>query len=251
MNRQVLPSMVLSVLIVCFFAVVLFPLERDHAPTDASADPPVVSQTRASAPSEVATVENPAPPSHSAPTPEPEPPVPAADRRAREVLPERADVKSPEDARDPVVGSPPSAAPTASSTVPEPPAPLVPAAPTVPLHASDPTPVAPKPVVRESPTIDEADAPSPAAIAREPETTRKKAPETNSGGQSPSPEMVSIPRSDTEVTIVDSGETLDDVAVRIYGSRAGVETLLRANREVLTRRNGPLRTGLQLWTPER
>ena len=53
------------------------------------------------------------------------------------------------------------------------------------------------------------------------------------------------------MTIVDSGETLDDVAIRVYGSRSGVETLLRANRDVVTRRKGPLKTGLQLWTPQR
>jgi nucleoid-associated protein YgaU len=117
--------------------------------------------------------------------------------------------------------------------------------PSVPDHhavAANPEPVATQPAQVDMP-------PEPPAVAskgegnlRDPE--RADSPPTRR-------EPVSIPRGDPEATIVEPGETLEDVAVRVYGGRGGIETLLRANREVLSRRKGPLRPGLQLWTPAR
>jgi tetratricopeptide (TPR) repeat protein len=124
---------------------------------------------------------------------------------------------------------------------------LVAPPPPAPPVAAPPAPVS----AVEEPTEDEKpDEPPPIVVAtveekvKAPEPARPEAPPARS-------DPVSIPRRDPEVTIVDHGETLDDVAIRVYGTRAGVETLLRSNREVLTRRKGPLRAGLQLWTPAR
>jgi nucleoid-associated protein YgaU len=102
-------------------------------------------------------------------------------------------------------------------------------------------------VARAGPAAGPEDAPAAVATGVKeivPEPGRPDAPTIRS-------EAVSIPRGDPEATVVEPGETLEDVSVRVYGTKAGVETLLRANREVLTRRKGPLRAGLQLWTPPR
>jgi phage tail protein X len=63
-------------------------------------------------------------------------------------------------------------------------------------------------------------------------------------------ESIVIPRGDPETTVAAEGETLEDVAERVYGSRRAVETLIRANRGLASRR-GPLRAGSVLWTPPR
>ena len=45
------------------------------------------------------------------------------------------------------------------------------------------------------------------------------------------------------------GETLEDVSIRVYGSSDQVETLWRANRDLLPHRNSPLNAGAVLRTP--
>jgi hypothetical protein len=50
-------------------------------------------------------------------------------------------------------------------------------------------------------------------------------------------------------TIVLANETLKDVARRVYGSSAGVDSLWRANRDALSRRDSPLAAGMVLRTP--
>jgi phage tail protein X len=262
MNRQVLPSMVLSVLIVCFFAVVLFPLERDREQAvkagvvSKAAAPPVAAGPIAPPPSPPGAATAEPPPKAVAPTTIPSP-SPAADPAASVSVesssePARpADVASPpERPRNPVLASAPSGEPSGASTSEVPRVPAPPAAFPVPVHVPVSAPVAPVSVVEEPAQVEKSDEPPPVVVAKSKE--KEKAPEPARPEASPlRSEPVSIPRSDPDVTIVDHGETLDDVAIRVYGTRAGVETLLRANREVLTRRKGPLRTGLQLWTPAR
>jgi nucleoid-associated protein YgaU len=50
-------------------------------------------------------------------------------------------------------------------------------------------------------------------------------------------------------TIVDADETLEDVARRIYGSGAVVDSLWRANRDALARSDSQLSAGTVLRTP--
>jgi hypothetical protein len=50
-------------------------------------------------------------------------------------------------------------------------------------------------------------------------------------------------------TIVDADETLEDVALRIYGSGAVADSLWRANRDALSRRDSQLSAGMVLRTP--
>ncbi len=50
-------------------------------------------------------------------------------------------------------------------------------------------------------------------------------------------------------TVVESGESLADVAVRVYGSASGVESLWKANRDQLARPDTPLARGTLLRTP--
>jgi len=50
-------------------------------------------------------------------------------------------------------------------------------------------------------------------------------------------------------TIVEADETLEDVARRVYGSGTHVESLWRANRDALSRKDAPLTGGMVLRTP--
>jgi hypothetical protein len=50
-------------------------------------------------------------------------------------------------------------------------------------------------------------------------------------------------------TVVSSAETIHDVALRVYGSTDGADSLWRANRDALPRRDSPLSTGMVLRTP--
>lgn len=50
-------------------------------------------------------------------------------------------------------------------------------------------------------------------------------------------------------TVVEANETIQDVAVRVYGSGDLAESLWRANRDALPRRDSPLATGMALRTP--
>ncbi len=52
-------------------------------------------------------------------------------------------------------------------------------------------------------------------------------------------------------TMVEEGETLADVAARVYGSSDEVEALWRANRDLLKAVDQPLRPGAVLRTPAR
>jgi hypothetical protein len=50
-------------------------------------------------------------------------------------------------------------------------------------------------------------------------------------------------------TVVSAAETIEDVAIRVYGSTGRAESLWRANRDALPRRDSPLSTGMVLRTP--
>jgi nucleoid-associated protein YgaU len=53
----------------------------------------------------------------------------------------------------------------------------------------------------------------------------------------------------TSFTVVLSGETLADVAARVYGSAGSIEAVWKANRDLLARIDSPLPPGTLLRTP--
>ncbi len=59
--------------------------------------------------------------------------------------------------------------------------------------------------------------------------------------------MVQQPRS--AFTVVERGESIGDVAVRIYGSIDALDVLWRANRDLLPTKDAPLSPGTFLRTP--
>jgi nucleoid-associated protein YgaU len=59
----------------------------------------------------------------------------------------------------------------------------------------------------------------------------------------------SVHQPDSGFTVVESSESIEDVAVRVYGSADQVEGLWHANRDALPRRDAPLAAGVVLRTP--
>ncbi len=181
MNRQVGPSIVLSVLIVCFFAVALY-----------QRDPPRPSRGRAR------------------PT--------AADAIARSgSAPPRGPRRS-------------SSAQSESAERPQP----VSATREVPAH----------PIALASDSSITAFEPAPAQSAR-PRGADSVGPDGSMRGQ-----RIEVARQPASAfTIVLTDETLDDVAHRVYGSGALADSLWRANRDALPRRDSAMSTGMVLRTP--
>jgi hypothetical protein len=50
-------------------------------------------------------------------------------------------------------------------------------------------------------------------------------------------------------TAVKDGESLDDVAIRVYGTSDRADSLWRANRDLLPQRTSPIPAGAVLRTP--
>jgi hypothetical protein len=50
-------------------------------------------------------------------------------------------------------------------------------------------------------------------------------------------------------TVVEADETIEDVALRVYGKAEKSERLWRANRDSLARKDSPLARGMVLRTP--
>jgi hypothetical protein len=57
------------------------------------------------------------------------------------------------------------------------------------------------------------------------------------------------PRHPLAFTTVGAGESLADVAIRVYGSPESAEMLWRANRDFIEQRDSSLRAGMLLRTP--
>jgi hypothetical protein len=112
------------------------------------------------------------------------------------------------------------------------------------------------------------EAPSPKDPGREPQSPRTEPTPTSEDRKSPGsaigvvglensdlprgqvpklPGRSSRPRGD--FTVVESGETLADVAERVYGSTRAAESLWKANRDQLTSLESPLQSGILLRTP--
>jgi nucleoid-associated protein YgaU len=69
-------------------------------------------------------------------------------------------------------------------------------------------------------------------------------------GQSSATAVPISPAPRSSFTTVQKGETLQDVAVRVYGSSDQLELLWSSNRDLLPRKDSPLRPGSVLRTPE-
>jgi hypothetical protein len=181
MNRQVGPSIVLSVLIVCFFAVALF----QH-------DPPRSAHNRGRAG--------------------------LADRSA----PSRA---------APAPG--PSHAPTVQTAA-----------------ADTPKPSSARPYSPSRPVDWGGDSSIPrVAPAEAGSVVRASARSAVSDGAKRPARTESVRQPGSEFTVALANETIEDVAFRVYGSTDQAESLWRANRDSLPRRESPLATGVVLRTP--
>jgi nucleoid-associated protein YgaU len=181
MNRQVGPSIVLSVLIVCFFAVALFQRDRPRATRD---------------------------------RPRVEP-------------------------RDAIAGSSPGARPYVDGSSRRVSAPV-----TV-KGLPETTHVASRAVVQASSV-------APAGFQRKVERLARAPDESRAEPDGPKPhDLVAVARQPRAAfTVVNAAETIQDVALRVYGSTVQVDSLWRANRDALPRRDSPLSTGMVLRTPD-
>jgi hypothetical protein len=90
-----------------------------------------------------------------------------------------------------------------------------------------------------------------------PATPLRDAPRAVGRGHEPRPSAVhhepgpsAQPEPRSPFTVVRKGETLRDVAVRVYGSADPLDSLWRANRDLLPRQDSPLAPGSVLRTPE-
>jgi hypothetical protein len=185
MNRQVGPSILLSVAIVCFFAVALY----QH-------DPPQTRDGRSRSRSADAIAR-----SGSAPSPEPKR---STSTRADAV--ERVHAVSVRTEREPLPAPPavpPALRPSLAGAT-------RPARPSVHRRAAYPM------------GSDQATKGVPIEVARQPASP---------------------------FTVVEANETLQDVALRVYGSSSLADSLWRANRDTLPGRDAPLSTGFLLRTP--
>jgi hypothetical protein len=221
MNRQVIPSMILSVLIVCFFSIVLYERDKPGALTrPLRGDPaPAVSSASTSQ-----TVDKPSA-SSAAASKGPDSPKVVDEGPPREI---KGPVKTetlPASTADQRAQSAPAPGQEKAEPVRCAEAPAVPAATATEGPGSAPSQVATR--------------------AADPVSRPKEKPASRAAGSSPAS---TAHRS--AFTTVQDGETLEDVTIRIYGSSDQVDLLWRANRDLLPRRNSPLSAGAVLRTPE-
>jgi hypothetical protein len=73
---------------------------------------------------------------------------------------------------------------------------------------------------------------------------------TPAGGSLDVGEPEPQPQQRTAFTAVRPAETIEDVALRVYGTSAEADALWRANRDALPRRDCPLVAGMLLRTPQ-
>lgn len=227
MDRHVIPSMILSVLIVCFFSVLLYERDKPSALARDSGGETTPAASSVPAPDKPDTLA--ASSATAAKTPETLTPVSPSKpvdqgphQEAKGLLQPGARSASTADER-----APSSAAANSEKAVPVR-AVEAPASPAVPA-SQGPAPAPQK------------DATSLADRVSRP----KEKPASQAASLSPAS---SGPRS--AFTTVKDGETLEDVTVRIYGSSDQLDLLWRANRDLLPRKNSPLSASAVLRTPE-
>jgi nucleoid-associated protein YgaU len=104
--------------------------------------------------------------------------------------------------------------------------------PAVPEPALPPVEIVAKPLPRVEP---KAEVPASKVVRQVAQTTPKAR---------PAPSTVRGP-----FTVVEEGETLEDVSLRVYGTTDRATSLWRANRDQTSSRDGVLRAGMTLRTP--
>lgn len=221
MNRQVTPSMILSVLIVCFFSIVLYERDKPGALARSSRGDPAPAATSASASQNV----------HK----------PAATSAAAFKGPDTSKVVDEGPQRE-IKGLAKTETPPASTADQ-----CAQSSPAAGLEKAKPVRVAEAPAV---PAVTATDGPgsAPSEVATrsaDPVSSPKEMPASHAAGSSPA-----STGHRSAFTTVKDGETLEDVTVRIYGSSDQLDLLWRANRDFLPRKNSPLSAGAVLRTPE-
>ena len=91
-----------------------------------------------------------------------------------------------------------------------------------------------------------------AAVAHAPIGLGAGPPSTAGVGGAPGPggpRRASSDRPRSPFTEVGPGESLADVAARVYGTTASVPTIWKSNRDILAGQDAPLRAGMVLRTP--
>ena len=225
MDRQVIPSMILSVLIVGFFSIVLYEPDKPKAKVSTAKSDAAPPATSAPA---LPKVEKAVAPSALDPPAAPRAPVPSNSGKEQP----QPDPKNP------------ARTESAQSQTADP-------------HGST------------APVADEQQA-KPLARADAPTVAPEKVQETARAGPdhavSPPPSPPTLPASKTAhepadsaparimhrsaFTTVKEGETLEDVAARIYGSLDKIDLIWKSNRDVLPQKNSRLLPGTVLRTPE-
>jgi hypothetical protein len=222
MNRHIVPSMLLSVLIVCFFAVILFESDTSR------------KKLRGVTGKKTGVEHvNSAPHGTSAKPVEPRP----VDTKQKPVEEERKPAQGERKATAEATASPVQQGGAAASS---PPAPSRASARNEP--AAEPEVLAQPPASNSTrPTTP----PAKAGTTRSPGPTVADTPPVTKRASEPTPEF----GPQQAFTAVRQGESLRDVAIRVYGSVDELDSLWRANRDVLPRKDSALTAGSVLRTP--
>ncbi len=222
MNRQIIPSMILSVLIVCFFSIVLYERDKPAAAARPKAGEP--ASAAKPVPTTSQGVDKPAATSAAAASKGPD------SSQVVDEGPARA-TQGPSQPETPPAGAGDQSAP--SSPVPGP-------------EQAKPAHVAEAPAVPTAPApVSPGSAPGQVATSPADPVSRPEAkPASHAAGSAPGAGHRSA------FTTVRDGETLEDVTLRVYGSSDQLDVLWRANRDLLPHRNSPLCAGAVLRTPE-
>lgn len=240
MNRQAGPSIVFSVLIVCFFAVVLFPGDQSRSTAPAPRGPiagPIISRQ---------------------PTTKP---IPSTVPQSEQIVKSSPDsVAHPAAVARPVASG--SAGKDASEDVVATTKATQPAQ--IPVDSARPSQGVPTNPVGTAPSMGRTESRSARQTAKERlvdpagqaiRITSKESirPDAHSWslihpeGSAERPGIARRPRN--AFTVVAANETISDVAMRVYGTTDEVDGIWRANRDALPKRDSPLSPGTILSTP--
>jgi hypothetical protein len=224
MNQQAGPSIVLSVLIVAFFAVALFPREPARPQTGSLAGP-IEPRSKSNSPST------------SGLAPSSLPVATTVRRGDAGGNPSLKDVRIPPRADHPTEDANDLTQQRES------------------VHASQsPTAVSLRESRRRS-TEGPSPLPGPESAGPTIRTASQRA--SRADPDTVSPMAGAVPLTSTgsprqprrAVTAVAANETISDIARRVYGTTDAIDTLWRANRDTLPRRDSPLSPGTLLRTP--
>ena len=220
MNRQVIPSMILSVVIVCLFSIVLYERDKPAALARPSGGEPAAAAASAS---DSRNVDKPT--AASAPAPKGPDTSKVIDEGPQQVIKALAKTERPPSSTS---DQHPQVSPAAG------------------LEKASPARLAEAPAV---PAVKATDRPGSAPIkVATPSAGPVSSPQERQVSHVSGPAPVSTGHRSAFTSVLE-GETLQDVAIRIYGSSDQLDLLWRANRDVLPRKNSPLSAGAVLRTP--